>query len=323
MINPTDLNDVFVRVWRLLLSLEVSFNNGDSSLCFCNVNTAFLYMLIASTFFALSGVAVHGLGNGYWDVALLSRALFGLPFALFAFYAGPRSVNNWRSIAVAVRSVSAVVFLAMLYFMLEYYPPGESFTLASMRPLWVAGLAVVFGTAKIRFAFWPLSMIGVVGIALMEGSSIAAGLQFIVFAFAIGLLGGMSTFAIDYCKGQTAKFLTLHLTLTMLVIALCSVFLNQHAQVLHSLLANRRDLLLYSIAGLGGTLYQIFSVLTVKKIGSVAASAIALMSALFAWILGHLIWKDPANGFSVLGIVLAMLPCAYMVLGGNLTRKSA
>ena len=50
-----------------------------------SVTTALVYMLTASVFFSLSGVAVHGLGSGGWDIALLSRALFGLPFAIFIF----------------------------------------------------------------------------------------------------------------------------------------------------------------------------------------------------------------------------------------------
>ena len=280
-------------------------------------------MLTASAFFALSGVAVHGLGAGGWDIALLSRALFGLPFASFIFFTGPRCECNWKSIAVLIRSASAVIFLAMLYFILEFYSPGESFTLASMRPLWVAGLSVALGLSRIRFVFWPLSVVGVVGIALMEGSRITTGFEFILLALVIGFLGGLSTLAIDYCRGQSANFMTLHLTITMLVIAVCGVLLNGHIEAVFSLMENRRDLFLYSVAGLGGTIYQIFSILTVKRVGSIAGSAIALMSALFAWILGHLIWEVPANTLSALGIILALLPCAYMVLGGSLARKSS
>lgn len=55
---------------------------------------ALAYMLTASISFALSGVAVHGLGAGGWDIALLSRALFGLPFALSLFFASPVSECN-------------------------------------------------------------------------------------------------------------------------------------------------------------------------------------------------------------------------------------
>ena len=288
-----------------------------------SVTTALVYMLTASVFFALSGVAVHGLGSGGWDIALLSRALFGLPFALFIFLSGPKAECHWNSFAILLRSTSAVIFLAMLYFILELYSPGESFTLASMRPLWVAGLSMAFGLGSVRFIFWPLSLIGVVGIALMEGSRISAGLGFVMLALIIGFLGGLSTLAIDYCRGQSASFMTLHLTMTMLIIAVVSVVINGHVEDIPVLMQSKRDLLLYSVAGLGGTVYQIFSVLTVKRVGSIAGSVIALMSALFAWMLGHLIWNVPSNALSVLGILLALSSCVYMVLGGSLTCKTS
>ena len=119
-------------------------------------------------------------------------------------------------------------------------------------------------------------------------------------------MGGLSSLAIDFCHGQSAKFMTLHLTITMLIVAVFCVLLNGHIATVFSLMQNKRDLLLYSIAGLGGTTYQIFTILTVKKVGSIAGSAIALMSALFAWILGHLIWQVPPNNLSVLGMTLAL-----------------
>ena len=192
-----------------------------------------------------------------------------------------------------------------------------------MRPLWVAGLSMDFGLGSVRFVFWPLSLIGIVGIALMEGSRISAGLGFVMLALIIGFLGGLSTLAIDYCRGQSASFMTLHLTMTMLIIAVVSVVINGHVEDIPVLMQSKRDLFLYSVAGLGGTVYQIFSVLTVKRVGSIAGSVIALMYALFAWMLGHLIWNVPSNALSVLGILLALSPCVYMVLGGSLTRKTS
>ena len=36
--------------------------------------------------------------------------------------------------------------------------------------------------------------------------------------------------AIDYCRGQSASFMTLHLTMTMLIIAVVSVVINGHVE---------------------------------------------------------------------------------------------
>ena len=71
-------------------------------------------MLIASVAFPISGVAIHALAQGGWDLALLSRALFGIPFAFALYLAHPREHALRIRKAILLRSTSAVVFLALL-----------------------------------------------------------------------------------------------------------------------------------------------------------------------------------------------------------------
>ena len=40
-------------------------------------------MLIAALSYSVVGLSVHALGEDSWSLALLARALFGLPFTLF------------------------------------------------------------------------------------------------------------------------------------------------------------------------------------------------------------------------------------------------
>ena len=288
----------------------------------CILNTVYLQMLIASVAFAISGVAIHGLGQGGWDLALLSRALFGLPFALGIYLGHSRKQALWIHRAILLRSVSAVAFLALLYFILQNYSPGDAFTLASMRPLWVAGLGMVIGFSKVRFVFWPLAATAVVGVSCLEGNQFASGPEFYCIALVLGLLGGASTLAVDFCKNTDAAFLTLHLTVTMFVVSVFLVCFNGHISFAAQLLDNKLDLLLYSIAGLGGTLYQIFSIRVIKSIGSIGGSSISLLATLVAWFLGHLIWQSPSTAIGVLGIVLTLVPCIYLTSGRSLISQT-
>jgi hypothetical protein len=57
-------------------------------------NRALLFITIASLSFAWSGVVAHVLGDESWDVALLARAIFGLPFAIVAIGAGLMEGSN-------------------------------------------------------------------------------------------------------------------------------------------------------------------------------------------------------------------------------------
>ena len=138
----------------------------------------------------------------------------------------------------------------------------------------------------------------------------------------LGLLGGASTLAVDFCRNCDAAFLTFHLTVTMFVVSFLLVCFNGHFSFAAQLLDNKLDLLLYSIAGLGGTLYQIFSIRVIKSIGSIGGSSISLLATLVAWFLGHLIWHSPSTAIGVLGIVLTLVPCIYLVSGRSLIRQA-
>ena len=40
-------------------------------------------MLIAALSYSIMGLSVHALGEDSWSMAILARALFGLPFAFY------------------------------------------------------------------------------------------------------------------------------------------------------------------------------------------------------------------------------------------------
>ena len=228
---------------------------------------------------SISGVAVHALGDHGWDLALLARALFGLPFAWVAWISSERRQHSWID-AVVMFGVASVALLAVLCYPSDIQP-GDTFTLASMKPLWVAGLGMCFGLARVRWIFWPTALVAVIGVALMDGARFDVGAGFLLLALGIGLLGGFSMFAIDFCKNQSSQFLTLHLTVVMLVIAMVAVFEGPCHRG-HSHVEYSNDFLLYGLAGLTGTLYQLFKVRAVKAVGANVASIIALMTTIFA-----------------------------------------
>jgi len=276
-------------------------------------------MIIASLAFALSGVAVHALGEGVWDIALLARAVFGLPFAIVAFLA-TRSKGQWTNPRILARSVSAVIYLGALYYALQRISPGESFTLASMRPLWVAGIYLLVGRSLVRWTFWPIAAIAAVGVGLMEGSHLEVGYWIILIAVVLGVFGAGAVITIDFCRGENPQFMTLHLTITMLVIAVPLVAIRSTFSEMDRW-GNPASLGLLLTAGLAGTLYQLFSVRAVQIVGAETGAAISLLAAVFAWLLGHLIWPEHSTLLGIIGLLLALTPCIWIVLFGGFSRR--
>ena len=81
-----------------------------------DLNTIYSIILIASVAFAISDISIHALGQGGWHLAVLSRALIGLPFALALYLGHPRVHALWIHRAILIRRISAVAFLELLYF---------------------------------------------------------------------------------------------------------------------------------------------------------------------------------------------------------------
>jgi len=284
------------------------------------MRSAVAAMVAAALALSISGVAVHALGANGWDLALLARALFGLPFALVAWLSAERGRQSWTDPLVIVQSLSSVALLALLYFALQVETPGDTFTLASMKPLWVAGLSMCFGLTRVRWIFWPTAAVAVIGVALMDGARLDLGAGFLLLALGIGLLGGVSTLAVDFCKRHSAQFLTLHLTLVMLVVAVFAVVVNGHVTLAIHSMGVPKDFFLYGLAGLMGTLYQLCKVRAVKAVGANVASVIALLTTIFAYTLGHLVWHELPTFFGAIGIALASIPCLLMLRGDGLSR---
>ena len=281
---------------------------------------AFQSMLIAALSYSVMGLSVHALGENSWSMALLARALFGLPFAVYGIRGLDLTKERAFEKGLLIRSALAVSFLAFLYYSLQMIRPGDVFALVSMRPLWVAAIYLLLKKNKVKLFFWPLSIIGILGVALMEGGRLSGSPQFVIIAIALGLLGAGSTIAVDFCKSHSDRLMTLHYTVFMLIVAVVFVLLKGNAWELSDWL-NLRTLVIFVVMGAAGNFYTLFSIKAVKRVGAEVGSSIVLLTTVFSYAAGHLIWKVGFSWIGLLGILLTLLPCILMIGFGGVSGK--
>ena len=281
---------------------------------------AFQSMLIAALSYSVMGLSVHALGENSWSMALLARALFGLPFAVYGIRGLDLTKERAFEKGLLIRSALAVSFLAFLYYSLQMIRPGDAFAFVSMRPLWVAAIYLILKKNKVKLFFWPLSLIGILGVALMEGGRLSGSPQFVIIAIALGLLGAGSTIAVDFCKSHSDRLMTLHYTVFMLIVAIVFVLLNGNAWELSDWL-NLRTLVIFAVMGAAGNFYTLFSIKAVKRVGAEVGSSIVLLTTVFSYAAGHLIWKAGFSWIGLLGILLTLLPCILMIGFGGASGK--
>ena len=104
---------------------------------------AYQSMLIAALSYSVMGLSVHALGEDSWPMALLARALFGLPFGFYGIRGLDLTKERAFEKGLLIRSALAVSFLAFLYYSLQMIRPGDAFAFVSMRPLWVAAIYLI------------------------------------------------------------------------------------------------------------------------------------------------------------------------------------
>ena len=279
-------------------------------------------MLIAALSYSVMGLSVHALGEDSWSMALLARALFGLPFALYGVKGLDLMKEQVFEKGLLIRSALAVSFLAFLYYSLQMIRPGDAFALVSMRPLWVAGIYLLLKRSKVKLFFWPLSMIGVLGVILMEGGRLPGSPRFVIIAIALGLLGAGSTIAVDFCKGHSDRLMTLHYTALMLIVSIVFILLKGNEWELSNWL-NFRTFVIFAVMGAAGNLYTLFSIKAVKSVGAEVGSSIVLLTTVFSYAAGHLIWTVGFSWIGSFGILLTLFPCIFMIGFGGLSEKLA
>ena len=278
-------------------------------------------MLIAAAAYAISGLSVHGLRGDSWDLALFARALFGFPFAVNGLKKQECRAADFFAPALMFRSLLAVAFLGVLYYALQIISPGNAFALVSMRPIWVAAICLLLGQNKVKIMFWPLAMVGVLGVALMEGSRLSDSPGFIAIAAALGILGAGSTITINYCQKHSESWMTFHYTSIMLIVSMIFLSISGDASMLGNLIS-WKTLILLVLMGITGNLYTLFSIKSVKVAGAEAGSLIVLLTTVFAYMAGHLIWQSAYSLTGFMGIAFALVPCVAVIGFGGVLRQT-
>jgi hypothetical protein len=80
---------------------------------------------------------------------------------------------------------------------------------------------------------------------------------------------------------------------------------------------------IFAVMGAAGNLYTLFSIKAVKSVGAEVGSSIVLLTTVLSYAAGHLIWKVGFSWIGSVGILLALLPCIFMISFGSISKKSS
>ncbi|MGE0131542.1 MAG: DMT family transporter [Blastocatellales bacterium] len=280
-----------------------------------HARTAYFHMLWASLAFAFMAAFSHWAGERCdWQIVVIARAAVAFFFALIIAKAGGVRLV-WRGPRTLwVRSLAGSVGMLCNFYALAHLPVSDTLTLMNTAPIWVTLLLwLVFGqrpTPGIVIAVFA----SVAGIALIQQPHFQRG----KFACLMALCGAFCT-SIAMLGLNRLK----HLDPRAIVVHFSGV--ASLATLLFTVAANRKDysaqlsdtptLFLLILVGLAGVAGQIGMTRAFAQGQASRISVIALSQILFGLVFDILFWHRSVNAISLLGMVMVIVPTAWLILG--------
>ena len=277
--------------------------------------TSYLHMLWASLTFAVMAAFTHRASETCdWQLVVVARAVVAFFFAAIIAKAGGIKLV-WRGPATLwVRSVAGSTSMLCNFYALAHLPVSDTLTLMNTSPIWVTLLLWLIFRERPTMGIICAVTASVAGIALIQQPHFRSG----KFACLMALCGAFCTsiamLGLNRLKHIDPRAIVAHFS------GVASV-----ATVLFLELTNRKDystqlgdksvLALLTLVGAAGVAGQIGMTRAFAKGHASRISVIALSQILFGLGFDVLFWNRSVNLISLLGMVLVIVPTAWVILG--------
>jgi drug/metabolite transporter (DMT)-like permease len=240
---------------------------------------------------ALLSAAVRELAERAYPLAevLLFRYLFAslLFWAILFFTAGPAALATRRPLDHAIRSVSGILSLGLLYFAITRIPIADATALAYAAPIFITVLAIILLGEKIGLHRWLAVFAGFAGVLLIA-RPVAGGWDIGVVAAAASALSG-ALVAIWLRKLSSSEHpAAIGIYYNNLGCLLCLVWV-----LLSGWLTPRgADLWLFLAFGLGCGLQQWLLTISFRYAEASLLAPYEYLAMVFAAIVGYFFWGE-------------------------------
>jgi len=276
---------------------------------------SYLHMLWASLAFAVMAAFSHWAGESCdWQLVVVARAVVAFFFAaIIAKVGGVHLV--WRGSATLwVRSVAGSTGMLCNFYALAHLPVSDTLTLMNTSPIWVTLLLwLVFGQRP-TIGIICAVLTSVAGIALIQQPHFQNG----KFACLMALCGAFCTsiamLGLNRLKQIDPRAIVVHFSGVASIVTVLFLLLTNRKDY-STQLSNKSVLFLLVLVGAAGVAGQIGMTRAFAKGQASRISVIALSQILFGLGFDVLFWNHSVNLISLFGMVLVIVPTAWLILG--------
>ncbi len=278
---------------------------------------ATIHMLWASLAFALMAAFSHWAGEYCdWQLVAVARATVAFFFSLLiAKFSGVKLVFFGPK-TLWIRSVAGSIGMLCNFYALAHLPVSDTLTLMNTTPIWVTLMLWLVFKQKPTAGILVAVVTSVGGIILIQQPHFEGG----KFACLMALCGAFCTsiamLGLNRLQSVDPHAIVVHFSAIASLTTVTFLALTNRSNYF-SQLNSRAALMLLLLVGMGGVGGQIGMTLAFAKGHAARISVIALTQILFGLGFDLLIWHRTMNAISLAGMVLVIVPAAWLILGGS------
>lgn len=275
---------------------------------------AYFHMLWASLAFAVMAAVSHLAGEHCdWQLVVVARAAVAFVFAFLLAKAFGVKLVVFGSKTLWVRSLAGSTGMICNFYALAHLPVSDTLTLMNTAPIWVTLLLWLVFKQKPTASIAAAVVISVVGIVLIQQPHFQDG----KFACFMALCGAFCTsiamLGLNRLQHIDPRAIVVHFS-GVASIATTLFLLATNRKDYSAQLTNKYALALLVLVGLGGVAGQIGMTMAFAKGQASQISVVALSQILFGLIFDVLFWNHRVNMISLVGMVLVIVPTAWLIL---------
>lgn len=284
---------------------------------------AYAFMLASSISFAVMGALSHAAGERCdWQLVAVARSSLSFILTLtLSLSAGVRLVL-FKPALLWMRSSAGSVGVLFAFYALTHLPISTSITLTNTVPVWVTLLAWPVLGQRPRAGMWAAIAVGLAGVVLIQRPEATGDRLAGALALGNALSTSVSMIGLNRLGGVDARAVVTHFSGVATVVTLAFMLLSG-GRVDYDVLLDATTLALLFGVGVTATAGQLTMTKAFASAGSPSkVSVVGLMQIVFALLFDLLLWHRRFDALVLLGIVLVVVPSAWLMLHNPLRRQT-
>ncbi len=276
--------------------------------------TAYFHMLWASLAFAVMASVSHLAGKySDWQLVVVARAAVAFFFAFILTKAAGVKLILFGSRTLWVRSLAGSTGMICNFYALAHLPVSDTLTLMNTAPIWVTLILWLVFKQKPTAGIGVAVLVSVIGIALIQQPHFQSGKFAILMALCGAFCTSIAMLGLNRLQHIDPRAIVVHFS-GVASLATTSFLLATNRKDYSAQLTDNTTLLLLVLVGLAGVAGQIGMTKAFAKGQATQISVVALSQILFGLIFDVVFWNHAVNALSLLGMVMVVVPTAWLIL---------